>query len=115
MGPNARTAFGRRRVVRAAVGVRDFGQAQETQIPRQGRLRHLVPLGPKQLPQLLLALDTVTADDAEDRGVTLGFHGSGMYVMDDTARENGEKGGRTGAVEGGRGKDREIGRLADLE
>jgi len=76
--PDRRAGVRRWSVVRATVRRRDLGQAQVPDVARQRRLRDVEPLGLEELAQLLLARDGLRADDLEDRGVTLRFHGAGM-------------------------------------
>src|SRR5438552_2364256 len=58
---------------------RYFGQAQLADVPGQGRLGDVEPLGPEQLTQLLLTRDLSRADDLQNGRVALGLHGAGIY------------------------------------
>src|SRR6266516_1389507 len=73
---DAGAALERRRVMGAPVGGGDLGEAKITDIPRQRRLGDGEALPFEQLAQLFLARDPSGADDLENRGVPLRFHGA---------------------------------------
>src|SRR3989440_3866154 len=79
MRPDTRRPFRTRGVVRGAVGRRDLGEAKLADVTRQGRLRHIEPLGLETRAQLLLTANRLAANDSQDGRVTLGFHVAEMW------------------------------------
>ena len=65
--------------MRPAVRGRYFGQAQLADVPGQGGLGDVEPLGPEQLTQLFLTRDLPRADDLQNGRVALGLHGARIY------------------------------------